>query len=169
MRRFLWWLSGFLRVREIHVNGALYLERYELVRCCGWVVYLHRFELPDAEPWLHDHPWRWALALPLLGGYLEARLQHLDGYDGPVVRFIERRPWRPYVLRAHDFHRIEALARRECWTLFVHSPRFRMWGFLRRLEAGTTAYWQPFQKSRAEDFPADAPRARDLRAARARK
>lgn len=173
MHRFLIWLSGWLRVRFIDVDGEPYLERYRVFELFGVGCYLHRFMSEDPDRGLHDHPWRWALAVPLCGGYIEERLDYLDGYHGTVTRTATRR-W-PYLITSRYFHRVTAI-NNPCWTLFIHGRRFKVWGFLRehpfeqidylRGEAVGIArldYRQDLDVERADDFPKDAPRARDVR------
>jgi hypothetical protein len=121
------------------VDGRPKLYRYYLVgRGDTFGMFLHRFVASD-ETWrMHDHPWRWAFALVLAGGYREWRL----GADGR-----ERSRWlgpgRVNVIRWPGFHRVE-LAGRPAWTLFIHGPKVRRWGFL---DLTTRAFelWSPTQ------------------------
>lgn len=86
---------------------------------------------------MHDHPWRWAFALVLAGGYREWRLAS----DG--------RQWSRWLGRGHinivsgtDFHRVELPRARPAWTLFVHGPKVRRWGFL-NLVTRVFELWSP--------------------------
>lgn len=174
LNRLLWWFSARLRVREIRIDGELYLERYWLGSLLGWTFYLHRFVRPDAGRDLHDHPWPLAFGLVLWGGYWEERLQHLDPDKGPVVVQRPVRPWRPNLIRAMDFHRITAVVE-GTWTLFGHRRRCKGWGFLcvdpwpsvglgRPLFLGLT-YSQHLPVHETADWQLDAPRAHELRRA----
>lgn len=104
-----------------------YLDRYYLLRF-SWRgrpllgVFLHRFWASDQEG-VHDHPWPNA-SLILAGGYSE---QDADG----TVRWCPAGAVR--CRQAQVFHRLtvpKELSGRT-WTLFLHGPRQRPWGFLR--------------------------------------
>ncbi len=153
MRRLLLWLTGHLPAREIRgEHGEPYLERYSLCGAFGWRAYLHRFRASDPDRGLHDHPWGWSMSLILAGSYREVR-------EGAVRRLF---PGQVNIIRGHDFHRILLDEGEEAWTLFVHGPRVKGWGFLRNGE------YRPFAKTK-DDYPSHrwwktAPRGRDLRA-----
>jgi hypothetical protein len=123
------------------VDGRAKLHRRYLIgtgKTFG--VFLHHFVASD-EPWrMHDHPWSWAFALVLAGGYREWRL----GADG-----IERSRWlgprRINVVRG--FHRVELRGGRPAWTLFVHGPKVRRWGFL-DLITRSFQLWSPTKSRR---------------------
>lgn len=89
-------------------------------------VYLHRFHSGDDERELHNHPWRWAVAVILAGGYVEERR---DG-DRVVVRRV--RPGRVNVIRSSDFHRVDLFGR-DAWSLFIAGPKFQGCGFWNRV------------------------------------
>jgi hypothetical protein len=119
-------------------DGRPKLHRYYLVgRGNTFGVFLHHFVASD-EAWrMHDHPWRWAFALVLAGGYREWRLAS----DG--------RQWSRWLGRGHinivsgtDFHRVELPRARPAWTLFVHGPKVRRWGFL-NLVTRVFELWSP--------------------------
>ena len=109
-------------------DGEPYLERYYLFGAFGWHLYLHRFVASDPDRGLHDHPWHRAVGLVLSGGYEEIRLA--DPVTGTTaVRWL--RPGRLNLLKGDDFHRVILSNRRPAWTLFLHGPRVKGWGFLR--------------------------------------
>lgn len=144
--RVLFFLTGYLPVRLIYVDGRPYLERYWLGRCFGLTFYIHRFIHADGDRHLHDHPWR-ALALVLSGGYTEERLRGLDE-DGPLVVIRRRSPWRPTPLGLKSFHRIARMTP-GTWTLFIHASRQKGWGFLEamnrpRPDAKPLTIYSPF-------------------------
>jgi hypothetical protein len=121
----LWRTAGFpFRViPRLHAgHNDVYLERYYLLNLgpLGGV-FLHCFHLSDLEG-LHDHPWDF-VTIPLTRGYIE------EGLLGEV----EARPFRPRFRTAERFHRVRLRAGDEgrVWTLFIHGPRRRTWGFLR--------------------------------------
>lgn len=126
-------------------DGEAYLHRWGWER--QWGVFIHRMDGPDPGVDLHDHPWDfWSLIL--WGGYDEQRVdtreatswartaEALDlkrtwsgaGYAnrGPVAS----RRWLSWKkLRLDECHRITRLHRRGTWTLVVHGPKRRVWGF----------------------------------------
>jgi hypothetical protein len=108
-------------------QGEPYLERYYLFGVFGWHAYLHRFVDSDPDRGLHDHPWKRALSLVLTGGYDEIRPTG-SGKGEVTSRFV--RPFRLNFLCGEDFHRV--VLRRGCpaWTLFMHGPRIKGWGFV---------------------------------------
>lgn len=114
-------------------GGEPYLLRVYLLRVLRSVlpgVFLHRFFRSDGDRELHNHPWPWAVALILSGGYREERLHRPS--DSVRTRVV--RPGRLNFIRGDTFHRIELLdPERGCWTLFVAAPRkagSKSWGFL---------------------------------------
>jgi hypothetical protein len=109
-------------------QGEPYLERYYLLGIGGWHAYLHRFVDSDPDRGLHDHPWGRALSLVLAGGYDEMRFADAAGETTRVRRV---RPWRLNLLRGDDYHRVVLADGRPAWTLFLHGPRVKGWGFLR--------------------------------------
>lgn len=171
----LMWLTQWLRVRVIEVSGRPYLERYWVGRVLGVTVYLHRFLTSDGERHLHDHPWPWSVGIPLTGGYDEERLHGMDPHRGMLLGMERRRPWRWTRLGALDFHRI-ATVRPRTWTLFIHGPRTKRWGFLEegeppRWSVVPTAptvhlrYSQPLDVVATLDWHRHAPTGREHRAA----
>jgi len=121
-------ISAHLPCRLIDGEGGEpYLERYYLAGALGWHAYLHRFVDSDPDRGLHDHPWGRALSLVLAGGYDEIRGEP-GKPERTSVRFV--RPWRVNRLRGEDYHRVLLRGGRSAWTLFLHGPRIKGWGFL---------------------------------------
>jgi hypothetical protein len=101
-------------------------------------VFLHHFVGSDRPTELHDHPWSWSLSVVLRGGYAEERRRRHD-------RTVRRRwvgPGGFNLLLPGIFHRVELCDGRPAWTLFVHGPKVRRWGFL---DSTTEAFrfWSP--------------------------
>lgn len=168
--------------RLIHRGqGERYLERYWIVRWRGCTAYLHRFVAADADEWVHDHPWSWSVAIVLTGGYREERLKWFDPATGwkAVIRLLGG--WRRInIIKGGDFHRILDCVP-ETWTLFIHGPRVKGWGFLEHHPAGeawnymnhainpswdVTAYHQPYNVTKTEEWQRTAPAGRDADRAR---
>lgn len=130
LKRLLFWISGYLPCRLIDVAGKPYLERYSLLRFeNGTRVHLHRFVASDDDRFVHDHPWRWAVAVILSGGYTEERMDCLHLTEGWWVRLRKMFPLRINVIRGGDFHRVTN-PKVDTWTLFIHGPKVKPWGFL---------------------------------------
>lgn len=117
-------------------DGTPYITRTLLPRVAGQRPMLHRIHRPDADPYLHNHPWATCRSLILSGGYREERL-----VDGGVVPFIYR-PGDVNRLDAGDFHRISH-AWPNTWTLLLVGERVQDWGFL---VDGETIPWRTYLK-----------------------
>lgn len=139
-----------------------YLERYYLFGAFGWHAYLHRFVGSDPDRGLHDHPWNRAVSLVLSGGYDEQRPSDGD-FDQIIVRSI--RPFRLNFLRGEDFHRVILRDGHPAWTLFMHGPRVKGWGFMQAGELRSMA--KDAGEFRHRDWWKKAPSGRAMRADRA--
>lgn len=161
--RILYHLTARLRCRRIdREGGQRYLERYWLGRLLGCTAYLHRFVAEDADHWVHDHPWRWSIAIVLTGHYIEERLRWWSPITGWQSHTRKIGGWRRInCIGPADFHRITK-TRPETWTLFIHGPRIegKGWGFLERMVT-FTAYHQPYDTTRSADWHHQAPMGRD--------
>jgi hypothetical protein len=158
-------------------QGEPYLERYYLAGLFGWHAYLHRFVDSDPDRGLHDHPWNRAVSLVLTAGYDELRFAQAPLQDDadascperpfpePPIRTRQVRPWRLNLLRGTDYHRVVLRGGHPAWTLFLHGPRVKGWGFLRagrrRVMARSAADF------RHRDWWLTAPTGRMMRSARA--
>jgi hypothetical protein len=149
-------------------HGEPYLERYYLAGLFGWHTYLHRFVDSDPDRGLHDHPWRRAVSLVLTGGYDELRFAKPPSagahVEEPPIRSRHVRPWRLNLLRGTDYHRVVLRGGRPAWTLFVHGPRVKGWGFLRGGHRKSMA--RDAADFRHRDWWRAAPSGRAMRAAR---
>lgn len=166
LRKFLFRLTGRLPCRLIHRGqGERYLERYWVGQWLGMTAYLHRFVARDADEWVHDHPWRWSVAIVLAGGYLEERLKWFDPRSGWGKRFRWLRAGRINFIRGRDFHRILE-SHPETWTLFIHGRRVKGWAFLQVMDLPhlirpVIAYHQPYNVTASADWQRRAPVGRD--------
>lgn len=124
--------TAFCRCRIINgPNQSPYLERYHLFRLpFGYHAYLHRFVASDPGRGLHNHPWNRAVSLVLSGEYEEVRMANALGNHELMTRRIGagHLNW----IGGSAFHRINLIGNREVWTLFVHGPKTKSWGFLRK-------------------------------------
>jgi hypothetical protein len=170
MRRFLLWFTARLPVKLIGRDGD-FAEWYHLATVLGlFRVQLHRFLRSDPDG-LHDHPWGWAFTLILHGWYVEER------------RDRDRIRSRGYFIGGDTFHRVVLPHGCEVWTLFVHGPYVKHWGFIKPVSMKAVAgglrelSWHDREGSiweyearardanRFDDWPwaKDAPRGRDIR------
>jgi len=149
-------------------QGEPYLERYYLasldrIGLKGWHAYLHRFVDSDPDRGLHDHPWGYALSLVLTGGYDEHRFAKgcsAAGQDRTLTRRL--RPGRINRLRGEDYHRVVLRGGRPAWTLFMHGPRIKGWGFLRNGDYRAMA--NSASEFRHRDWWKEAPSGQAVRA-----
>jgi hypothetical protein len=100
-------------------------------------VFVHHFVGSDAPTQFHDHPWSWGLSVVLGGGYVEERLRR----DDSTITRRWLKPGRFNLLLPGTFHRVELREGRAAWTLFVHGPKIRKWGFLDSA-TGTFRLWR---------------------------
>jgi hypothetical protein len=124
-----------MRLRR--ADGAVYLDRWGW-ECSLFGVFVHRMTAPDPGQDLHDHPWTF-VTFPF-ADYEEQRADTrlastyatmADAYPGTSHRgTLERvRRFRPRLMRLDECHRITGLSRRRVWTIVVHGPKRRGWGF----------------------------------------
>ena len=128
--RILYRLSAYCRCRVINgPDRTPYLERYHVMRLpFGYRVYLHRFVASDPGRGLHNHPWKHALSLVLSGGYRETRMLGAEQDNAISERWL--RAGQVNFISGQVFHRVNLEPGRECWSLFIHAPKAKDWGFL---------------------------------------
>ena len=108
-------------------TGEPYLTRWKLVRCHWFRIFVHRIYAPDQDRDLHNHPWPFAFAIILRGGYEERWVGEDSGYRRRRYFY---KPFSINLLTPDCYHRIEKVEP-NTWTLFVAGPRSRRWGFLK--------------------------------------
>ena len=128
--RILYKLSAYCRCRIISgPDRQPYLERYHLLRLpFGYRVYLHRFVASDPGRGLHNHPWRHAISLVLSGRYQETRMTDARAGNRLFHRKLGAGSFN--FISGEVFHRVNLEPGQQCWTLFIHAPRAKNWGFL---------------------------------------
>lgn len=134
LNKLLYRLSAYCRCRVINgPDDRSYLERYHLLRLpFGYRAYLHRFVASDPGRGLHNHPWKYALSLVLCGRYRETRM--LNARAGNALQDRWLRPGRLNIISGEVFHRVNLPDNAECWSLFIHAPKAKSWGFIQRQE-----------------------------------
>lgn len=154
-----------MRMREIRLNdGRRYIERYLAFDLCGYRAYLHRYLAADGDRYVHDHPWPWCVGIPLVGWYDETRLRSLPSQDCPAFTQCRRiRVGSLNFMGAMSFHRIDRVGI-GTWTLFVHGPRFKGWGFL-EMDSGQVSFRRAASSITRENagWTKTAPRAYQVR------
>ncbi len=125
-------LSAFCRCRVINgPDQKPYLERYHVLRLpFGYQIYLHRFVASYPGRGLNNHPWKRALSLVLCGAYAETRM--LGAADDNELQTRWLRAGNFNLISGETFHRVNIPEGRECWSLFIHAPRAKSWGFIER-------------------------------------
>lgn len=169
IRRLLHWLTARLPCKVIGRPDP-YVEWYyvcTLPLFGGVRVQIHRFVRSDPDG-LHDHPWGWSRSFILTGFYLEERR---DGW-----RY--RNAGQTYGMTGDTFHRVHLPPRvRECFTLFIHGPYVKHWGFITPMlgPAGYLPTWtgrrggawryeaRPRDRAPFDDWYKTAPKGRDIR------
>lgn len=131
-------LARYVRLRLRRHDGGIYLDRWGIEAEKIGGIFLHRMTAPDPGQDLHNHPW-WFLTIPLIGGYTEERANEICA--SAMAQIADclatvnrgnrevRRPFRPRLMPLTDCHRIIGLSRRTVWTLVIHGPNVRTWGF----------------------------------------
>lgn len=155
MRKFLLWCTTKMQPpRVIHDRAAAepYLSRWYLIgkppvidklgnptfrARLQWVpqLYLHRFHRSDGDHELHNHPWKWSIAIILSGGYSEEH-RTADNH-------VERRIFVPgdvNLIKQNDYHRVDLLGE-DSWSLFIAGPRCDTWFFWDRT-THKCAHWK---------------------------
>lgn len=132
------------RKRLRRFDGEIYLDRWGIEHPKVGGIFLHKMKAPDPGLDLHCHPWTFGSFI-LSGGYLEERSPCATACDRAAKaeslgnrirgRLNYRRRWTWQVLRMDECHRITHLMDdkgneiRTCWSLVIHGPKVRGWGF----------------------------------------
>lgn len=107
-------------------DGEIYLKRYGIEHARIGGVFVHRMSAPDPGKDLHNHPWRfWSLIL--WGGYVEAVPWEPRPFHVNRMNIRRWGSWQRFDLTQR--HRITHLRRRSSWSLVIHGPHKRSWGF----------------------------------------
>ncbi len=117
-------LRAVFKHQDITHAGSLYLRRFLLTPSVfGWRLMLHKICRPDNDRVLHDHPWDFA-TLCLRGGYVELVLMPDQEALAMTLTAGQAR-----LRAAQHTHRIDRILGPAAWTLVLHGPRRREWGF----------------------------------------
>jgi hypothetical protein len=128
-----------VRVRLRRHDGRIFLDRWGIEAEKIGGIFVHRMTAPDPGIDLHDHPWTfWSLVL--WGGYTEERAPTRLAVE--QARYAAEWPnsctpgtpsWRRRLtvkaVRLDEAHRITHLHKPTVWTVVVHGPTRRQWGF----------------------------------------
>jgi hypothetical protein len=112
------------RRKLVRIDGRTYLERWGIEHHRIGGIFIHKMTAPDPGNDPHDHPW-WFGSLILTGSYVEARTSLRTSGS----RYNKRRQFSWQTMRTDEFHRIVHIVDGKCWTLVVHGPTVRDWGY----------------------------------------
>lgn len=110
-------------MRRPYLHIGDYMLRYWLVPFSWGLPFsirIHHIKRPDADPFLHDHPWNWR-TIVLRGSYLEETV---------FGDFVWRKQGQTRSATAETFHRIAEVDPEGVWTLFIMGRRRNRWGFM---------------------------------------
>lgn len=145
-----WSIGSKIEVPDLDRPWLNYLVRYRLIQTPWFGIYLHRINLPDSRPTLHDHPWNF-VSIVLKGGYCERRATE------PVNLSSAR--WRTYEagqinrMPIGHAHYIASVFRKPTWTLVFVGRRQRVWGYWD--EKAGLRHWTRFDRHPyADEFDA---------------
>ena len=115
-----------------HPEYGPYLQKWLIDRRLdGSARYVHRFLRPDADDYLHDHPWDNRTICYAVGYVEEMRDTSLRVTPGSIIERL-----------ATDYHRVVFDAGPCPVTIFEHGPKINLWGFLGR--DGAKIPWDEF-------------------------
>jgi hypothetical protein len=152
-------LSRWLECKTIvNCDRDPYLHRWYLVRRPEFGVFIHKFIRSDEDRALHDHPWNF-FVIPVWRGYIEHSEEYppcpdcdangvVEVFEGSVHQMttpcsccdlkgyitvpVRRRVW-PIIgmrfRRAEYRHRVELVAGKPSWSIFIRFKSRRDWGF----------------------------------------
>lgn len=161
INRFLLWITRNMPARAIDLAGRPYIERYHAYQRGKLTIVLHRYLGGDGDRFLHDHPHRLSVGIPIIGGYTEERMLGFCPKRGWVSKLMTRSVWRWAILTARDFHRI-AFVRPGTWTVFITYDRFKSWGFAHFLN-NKLRIVQPYNVSSTRNWHLTAQKGADFR------
>lgn len=139
-------------MRDIWIKRRLYMRRIPLLTLPFFGIRLHGIRLPDMQRDLHNHPFKWWVAIVLSGGYVELRADGYRVYQSVWGWLRDRTATCVNSMRGPGaYHRIETV-RSNTWTLFVHGPRIARWGFLvRGVHVDAAEYRDPLTGARLSE------------------
>ena len=120
------WLKNLFLVKEIKSQaGELHFQRYRIIECRLFALYLHYIAKADEDKHMHSHPWNF-YSMILKGGYIE-EIDNPRSFDTVKGRFIFSIGYRFY----DTYHKVVTLCR-PTWTLVLTSPKKEdyTWGYL---------------------------------------
>ena len=117
-------LTADMPMKQIVINGEVYLERYFAHTLpAGTQVWYHRFLRNDSERHLHSHPWESDSTI-LLGLYAE---ESLSGGEKVKITFL---PGMTNHIRKWTIHRIVQVAANTWTQMIVRPGRDEQWYFI---------------------------------------
>lgn len=165
--KLLMWLTSFLPARAIDLDDQHYIERYHACKIGKLTVLIHRYLGSDGDREVHDHPWRWCLGIPLIGGYVEERVIGFCPEKGWISENVKIKPWRWNIINPMRFHRIDSVEL-GTWTLFVTYDRFKSWSFATQpiSAMGSVVLHQPYDVKAVAGWVETAQKGKAFRVSR---
>jgi hypothetical protein len=120
-----------------------YMHRFWIVPYSwGWpfAARIHHIKRPDADPFLHDHPWNWRTII-LSGSYVE------EDVFGKLHR---RSEGETRYATAETLHRIDEVSEGGVWTLFITYRKRNSWGFMVG-DPSRKIYWREYESGNGRD------------------
>lgn len=147
------YLSPDRKILEKQLVTGLGIENPLVLRMATYArPYLHWFARGDSDREVHNHPWKRAVSLILVGGYKEFR------WNFKRQAFSQRTvsPGGINMIGKNDFHRVELVDQAVgCWTLFLSMDRLEEsngqdWHFL-DTTTGEMTPWGKWEEKRSRD------------------
>jgi len=118
-------------------------------------VMLHKFHRSDEDQELHSHPWRFAWAIILAGGYVEERRGNYvrRSVFSQYYHEVKRTTYKPgdiVKLYNDTYHRVDLLEE-DSWSLFIAGIRADSWSFWNRHTDETTP-WREFVSKKQQEL-----------------
>lgn len=117
-----------IRCYDISLNGSKYITRFFQPKIGARRVMLHNIIRPDADRFMHNHPWKECHSAILHGGYIEKRMVR-DSVNQWWTKY--NRYWQGSTnsLLSTDYHMVTHVEP-DTWTLFMTNERLpEGWGY----------------------------------------
>lgn len=139
-------VASRLRWRDIgDATVTPMVTRYWLGSMFGWTAVLHEWHREDEYAHPHNHPWRNAISFVLCGEYEEQRVTFAP--NGVFrLAMMDRRAGSASFIGSEAFH-VVTRVEPETWSLFLHGPKVRPWGFLMRSSPKTIVFADVYFKA----------------------
>jgi len=122
----------FTKVKTIKSKaGELHFERWAIVECEKFSIYIHRIHKEDKDEDLHNHPWNFA-SLILKGSYVEEHLpfDYPEWWHCPIPTNTRLKKFFSFSKGDRGFyHKIKKIEKGPVWSLFFTWGKHEEWGY----------------------------------------